>query len=67
MKKLLCKLGVGTSLALLSSAACAATQEDLLGTLLGQIQMYVLIAFVIIVITAVYFMRSQDKHQNSIE
>jgi CBS domain-containing protein len=63
MKKLLCKSGIGTGLVLVSSAACAATQEDLLGTLLGQVQMYVLIAFVIIVIAGVYFMRSQDKRQ----
>lgn len=63
MRKLLCKSGIGIGLALLSSAACAATQEELLGTLLGQIQLYVLIAFVIIVIAAVYFMKSRDKHQ----
>jgi CBS domain-containing protein len=61
MKKSLYKSGAGISLALLPSAALAATQEDLLTTLLGQIQMYVLIAFVIIVIAAVYFMRSRDK------
>ncbi len=63
MRKLLCKSGIATSLVLLSSAACAASQEDLLGTLLGQVQMYVLIAFVIIVIAGVYFMSSRDKHQ----
>ena len=63
MRKLLCKSGIGISLALLPSAACAATQEDLLGILLGQIQMYVLVAFVIIVIIGVYFMRSRDKRQ----
>jgi CBS domain-containing protein len=63
MRKLLCKSGIGICIALLSSAACAATQEELLGMLLGQIQMYVLIAFVIIVIAGVYFMRSRDKRQ----
>ena len=63
MRKLVCKSGIGICVALLSSAACAATQEELLGTLLGQIQMYVLIAFVIIVISGVYFMRSRDKRQ----
>ncbi len=63
MKKLLYKSGTGIGLALLSSAALAATQEELLTTLMGQIQMYVLIAFVIIVIAGVYFMRSRDKRQ----
>jgi len=63
MRKLLYKSGVGIGLALLSSAALAATQEELLTSLMGQIQMYVLIAFVIIVIGGVFFMRSRDKHQ----
>ena len=63
MRKLLCKSGIGIGLALVSSAALAATQEELLGALLGQIQMYVLIAFVIVVIAGVYFMRSRDKRQ----
>ena len=63
MRKLLYKSGAGIGLALLSSTAFAATQEELLGMLLGQIQMYVLIAFVIIVIAGVYFMKSRDKHQ----
>jgi CBS domain-containing protein len=63
MRKLVCKSGIGICVALLSSAACAATQEELLGTLLGQIQMYVLIAFVIVVISGVYFMKSRDKRQ----
>jgi CBS domain-containing protein len=63
MRKLLYKLGAGIGLALLSSAALAATQEDLLTSLMGQIQMYVLVGFVIIVIAGVYFMRSRDKRQ----
>jgi len=63
MRKLLYKLGTGIGLALLSSAALAATQEDLLTSLMGQIQMYVLVGFVIIVIAGVYFMRSRDKRQ----
>jgi hypothetical protein len=63
MRKLVCKSGIGICVALLSSAACAATQEELLGTHLGQIQVYALIAFIIIVIAGVYFMRSRDKHQ----
>jgi CBS domain-containing protein len=63
MRKLVCKTGIGICVALLSSAASAATQEELLGTLFGQIQMYVLIAFAIIVISGVYFMKSRDKRQ----
>jgi CBS domain-containing protein len=63
MRKLVCKSGIGICVALLSSAASAATQEELLGTLFGQIQMYVLIAFAIIVISGVYFMKSRDKRQ----
>ena len=49
-------------LALLSSAALAATQEELL-TLMGQVQMYVFVAFVIIVMAGVYFMRLRDKRE----
>jgi CBS domain-containing protein len=63
MSKLLYKTAIAICLALFSSAAFATTQEELLGTLLGQIQMYVLVAFVVIVIAGVYFMRSRDKHQ----
>jgi CBS domain-containing protein len=63
MRELLCKSGIGICLALLSSAASAATQEELLGMLLGQIQAYALIAFVIVVIAGVYFMSSRDKRQ----
>jgi CBS domain-containing protein len=63
MRKLVCKSGIGICLALLPSAACAATQEELLGMLLGQIQMYVLIVFVVVVIAGVYFMQSRDKRQ----
>ena len=63
MRKLIYKLGSGIGLALLSSAAPAATQEELLTTLMGQLQEYALIAFVIIVIAGVYFMRSRDKRQ----
>lgn len=63
MKKSLYKSSMGIGFALLPSAALAATQEELLTTLMGQIQMYVLIAFVVIVIAAVYFMRSRDKRQ----
>jgi uncharacterized membrane protein YuzA (DUF378 family) len=63
MRKLLYKSSMGIGLILLSSAALGATQEELQTTLFGQIQLYALIAFVIIVIAGVYFMRSQDKRQ----
>ena len=63
MRKLLYKLGPGIGLALLSPAVPAATQEEVLSTLLGQVQMYVFIGFVIIVIAGVYFMRSRDKRR----
>jgi CBS domain-containing protein len=65
VRKLLYKSGISISFVLLSSPAAlaAATQEDILATLLGQIQLYVFIAFVIIVIAGVYFMRSRDKRQ----
>jgi len=63
MRKLLCKSGTSIGLALLSSAAFAASQEELLTTIFGQVQMYVFIAFVIIVAAGVYFMRSRDKRQ----
>ena len=61
MRKLIYKLGSGIGLGLLSSAALAATQEELLTTILGQVQMYVFIAFVIIVAAGVYFMKSSVR------
>jgi CBS domain-containing protein len=68
MKKLLYKSGTAISLALLSPVALAApTQEDLLTTLFGQVQMYVFVAFVIIVIASVYFMRSRDKRSTPVD
>jgi len=66
MRKLLYKSGACIGLALLSPAALAATQEEVLTTLFGQLQMYLLylfIIFVIIVIAAVYFWKSRDKRQ----
>ena len=63
MSKLLYKSCTAIGLALLSTAAFAVTQEEVLTALFGQVQMYVLIAFVIIVISGVYFMRSRDKRQ----
>lgn len=63
MRKLLYKAGIGIGFSLPPSVALAATQEELLTSLLGQIQIYALIAFVIIVIAGVYFMKSRDKRQ----
>src|ERR1039458_5673899 len=66
MRKFLYKSGACIGLALLSPAALAATQEEVLTTLFGQLQMYLLylfIIFVIIVIAAVYFWKSRDKRQ----
>jgi CBS domain-containing protein len=66
MRKLLYKSGIGIGLALLSPAALAATLEEVQTTLFGQVQVYVFLAFVIIVIAGVYFMRSRDKRLTSL-
>ena len=62
MRKLLYRSGAAIGLALLSPAALAATQEEVL-TALGKVPMYALVAFAIVVAVAVIFMRSQDKRQ----
>jgi CBS domain-containing protein len=61
MRKLFCKSGAGIGLALLSPAVLA-TQEELLATV-GKVPIYALILFAIVVIVAVYFMRSRDKRR----
>src|SRR5665213_1494139 len=67
MRKLLYKSATGIGLALLSPAALSATLQDEQATIFGQVQMYgmyAFIAFVIVVVTGVYFMRlRQDKRQ----
>src|SRR5450755_4570040 len=63
MRKLLYKSGTGIGLALLSSSVLAATLDEVQTTIFGQVQMFVFIAFVIIVIAGVYFMKSRDKRQ----
>jgi CBS domain-containing protein len=67
MRKLRYKSATGIGLALLSPAALAATLQDEQATIFGQVQMYgmyAFIAFVIVVVTGVYFMRlRQDKRQ----
>jgi CBS domain-containing protein len=61
MRKLFYKSGTGIGLALLSPSALA-TQEELLTTI-GEAPMYAFILFVIVVIVAVFFMRSRDKRR----
>src|ERR1035437_1804258 len=63
MRKLLYKLGTAIGVALFSPTVLAATQEEVQTTIFGQLQMYVFISFVIIVMAGVYFMRSRDKRQ----
>jgi CBS domain-containing protein len=59
MRKRFYKSGTGIGLALFSPAVLA-TQEELLTTI-GQVPIYALILFAIVVFVSVYFMRSQDK------
>ncbi len=67
MRKLLYRSGTAIGLVLLSPAALAAarsTREEVQTILFGQVQIYVLIAFVIILAVAVYFKKlPEDKHQ----
>jgi CBS domain-containing protein len=64
MRKLLYISGTGIAFATLFPAAVFAdTDEVWLTTIFGQVQMYVFIAFVIIVIVGVAFMKSRDKRQ----
>ena len=68
MRKLLYKSGTAIGLALLSRAALAATRDEVQTLLFGQVQIYVLLAFVIIAAVAVYFKKwPEDKRQNSVE
>ncbi len=62
MRKLLHLSGAAIGLALLSPAAFAATEEEVLTTL-GKVPLYVLVALAIVVAVAVTFMRSQDKRR----
>lgn len=67
MRKLLCKSGAFIALALVSPAALADSHEDLLTTLFGHVQMYGLIAFVVIIAAAVYFwVPPRDKRQTPV-
>ena len=62
MRKLRYKSGTGIGLALFSPAVLAVTQEEVLDTV-SKVSAYASIAFVIVVIVGVYFMRSQDKRR----
>ena len=64
MKKLLYSWGIFINLMLLSQApALAATQEELLTTIFGRLQWYIIIAFVLIIFIGVYFMKFRDRRQ----
>jgi CBS domain-containing protein len=63
MRRLLCILGTGISFAMLSTAALADTQEDIMAFLFRQVNMFVFIIFLIIVIAGVYFYKPRDRHQ----
>jgi DNA integrity scanning protein DisA with diadenylate cyclase activity len=64
MKTTLYKSGAAIAFVVLwSAAALAKTNEENVLTILGEVQMYVFIAFVIIVFAAVAFMKSRDKRQ----
>jgi CBS domain-containing protein len=60
MRKLVCSLGTGVSLALLSPAALGAPQEDAIA-FIGKAPYYAFTLFVIIVALGVYFMKLRDK------
>ncbi len=61
MRKCFCKSSTGIGLALLSPSVLA-TQEELQSTI-GQVPIYVLIVFTIVVGVAVWFMRLRDKRR----
>ncbi len=64
MKKLSYKTGIAFGFLLFCPAAVLAdTNENALTIIFGQVQMYGLIAFVIIVAAGVTFMKSRDKRQ----
>jgi CBS domain-containing protein len=64
MRKLLYKSGTAIGLALLSPVALADTLDQVQTFLFGQVQLYVFLAFVIIVTVAVYFKKfPEDKRQ----
>lgn len=68
MKNLLSNVCIGINLILLlSTPALAVTQEDLLTTIFGQLQWYILIAFILAVVVGVYFGKFQDRHHSPLK
>ena len=61
LRKPFYKLGTGIGFAMLSPLVLA-TQEEVLETI-WRVSAYVFILFVIVIIVAVYFMRSRDKRR----
>ncbi len=57
------KSGFGVGLVALAPAALAATQEEML-ELITKSMLYIFIAFVLIAIVGVYFMKSRDKRRD---
>ena len=67
MKKLFYSWGIFINLMLLSQVpAFAATQEELLTTIFGRLQWYILVVFALSIFIGVYFMKSQDRRQTSL-
>jgi CBS domain-containing protein len=62
VRKLCNRSGAGFGLALLSSSALAATQEELL-TGITEVMAAVFLVFVLVVALGVYFMKSRDKRR----
>ena len=61
MRKLVCKSGAAIGLTLLSPAALATLEDTQWG--IGQVPIYVLVGFAILVGIAVYFMRFRDRRR----
>jgi CBS domain-containing protein len=62
MRKPFCIAGTGIGLALFAPAALA-LQDEVLTTVIAKLPVYVFIAFLIVVIVSVYFMRLRDKRR----
>lgn len=66
MRNRSCKLGAGIGLAALSPSVHAAELEDTL-TVIGQIPIYMLVGFAIVVAVYAAFRRSRDKRRASVD
>lgn len=60
MKNLLYKIGTGIGLALSSAPALAETHEEHV-TAYGHLQMWIFLAFVVLIFVAVYFFKSKKS------